>query len=156
MMFKKIMVCLDGSKLAEQIIPYAAEEAFCFNAKLVLFQSYIIPSAVAAAQAQVVFASGPDIIQEEANRLHTEATKYLESMATKLRERGLDVTCVVTRGSAGEAIIDYAHHEEIDLIAIATHGHGGLGRVIFGSVADHVLRESGLPILVIKPKHADS
>ena len=156
MKFKKIMVCLDGSILAEQILPYAEEEAFCFNAKLILFQSYIIPSAVAAAQAQVVFASGPDIIQEEANRLHAEAAKYLDSMAVKLKEKGLDVTCVVTRGSAGEAIINYAHNEEVDLIAIATHGHGGLGRVIFGSVADYVLRESGLPILVIKPKHGTS
>jgi len=155
-MFKKMMVCLDGSKLAEQILPYATEQAFCFNAKLILFQSYIIPSAVAAAQAQVVFASGPDIIQEEADRLLAEATKYLESIAETLKEKGLDVSCAVMRGSAGEAIISYAQSEQVDLIAIATHGHGGLGRVIFGSVADYVLRESGLPMLVVRPKNSDS
>jgi nucleotide-binding universal stress UspA family protein len=52
----------------------------------------------------------------------------------------------------GEAIVDYAEGHEIDLIAIATHGRSGLGRLVFGSVADFVLREAGLPILVVKPK----
>jgi nucleotide-binding universal stress UspA family protein len=52
----------------------------------------------------------------------------------------------------GEAIVSYADENSISLIAIATHGRSGLGRLVFGRVADFVLREAGLPILVIKPK----
>jgi len=60
---------------------------------------------------------------------------------------------VTIRGlQVGEAIVSYANENNISLIAIATHGRSGLGRLVFGSVADFVLRETGLPILVIKPK----
>lgn len=54
----------------------------------------------------------------------------------------------------GEAIVGYAHNGNFDLIALATHGRSGMGRAIFGSVADHVLRESRLPIPIIKPQEA--
>jgi nucleotide-binding universal stress UspA family protein len=52
--------------------------------------------------------------------------------------------------------MEYAQDNAIDLICIATHGRSGLGRVVFGSVADIVLRKSGLPILVIKPKETET
>jgi nucleotide-binding universal stress UspA family protein len=155
-MFEKILVCLDGSRLAEQILPYATEQAIRFKSKVVLLQAFIIPSAIAAAGAQAAPAASTDIIQEEANKLEAEAKVYLEEIAKPLREKGLDVECVTLQGTAGEVIIDYAHNEAVDLIALATHGHSGLGRVIFGSVADHVLRESGLPILLIKPKKTET
>ena len=80
---------------------------------------------------------------------------YLEEVAEPLRENGLDVACVVLHGVAGDVIVSYAQNEPVDLIALATHGHSGLGRIVFGSVADHVLRESGLPILVIKPQEIE-
>jgi nucleotide-binding universal stress UspA family protein len=82
-----------------------------------------------------------------------EAKAYLEGLAQPLRDKGLNVQCVTLRGlQVGEAIVSYADESNISLIAIATHGRSGLGRLVFGSVADFVLRETGLPILVIKPK----
>jgi nucleotide-binding universal stress UspA family protein len=155
-MFEKILVCLDGSKLAEQILPYATEQAARFNSKVVLLQAFTIPSTVAAAEAQAAPTATPDLMQEEAHRLEAEARAYLEEVAIPLREKGLDVGCVTLQGTAGEVIVGYAQNEPVDLIALATHGHSGLGRVIFGSVADHVLRESGLPILVIKPQEMET
>lgn len=154
-MFEKILICLDGSKLAEQILPYATEQAKRFNSKVVLLQAFTIPSTVTAAGAQASPAVSPDLIQEEAHRLEAEAKAYLEEVATPLREKGMDVVCITLQGTAGEVIVSYAQNEDADLIALATHGRSGLGRVIFGSVADHVLRESGLPILVIKPQEAE-
>ncbi len=151
-MFEKILVCLDGSKLAEQILPYAAEQALRFNSKVVLLQSYTVPSSIAAAGAQAAPAASTDVVQEEASRLAAEAGDYLEKTAAPLREKGLEVTCAVLQGTAGEVIVGYAQNEAVGLVALATHGHSGLGRAIFGSVADHVLRESGLPILMIKPR----
>jgi nucleotide-binding universal stress UspA family protein len=150
-MFEKILVCLDGSRLAEQILPYAMEQATRFHSKVILIQAYTIPSSIAAAEAQAAPVNS-DLMQEEAQRLEAEAKAYLEKVAAPLREKGLDVACITLQGTAGDAIVGYAQNEPVDLIALATHGHSGLGRVIFGSVADHVLRESGLPILVIKPQ----
>ena len=154
-MFEKILVCLDGSKLAEQILPYAVEQAKRFNSKIVLLQAYLVPSTELAAATQGAPAAAPQVLQQEEQRLQKEATDYLEEVADPLRENGLDVACVVLNGIAGDVIVGYAQNEPVDLIALATHGHSGLGRIVFGSVADHVLRESGLPILVIKPQETE-
>jgi nucleotide-binding universal stress UspA family protein len=145
-MFEKILVCLDGSKLAAQILPYATQQAMHFNSKIILLRAFNIPSAATTA------AIAPNLIQEELRGLEAEAKAYLEEVAIPLREKGLDVDCITLQGTAGDVIVGYAKNEPIDLIALATHGHSGLGRAVFGSVADYVLRESSLPILVIKPE----
>ncbi len=150
-MFKKMLVCLDGSKLAEQILPYATEEALRLGSKLVLLQVIVVqtpPVVAAGASAYAVKAA-----EQQFERDETEAKAYLEGLAQPLREMGLDVECVTLRGlQIGQTIIDYANDHKVDLIAIATHGRSGLKRLVFGSVAEFVLRESGLPILLIKPK----
>ena len=147
-MFEKILVCLDGSNLAEQILPYAIEEALHFNSKIVLLQ-VITPSSIAAPQE----AHGSEWITEELNRLESQAWAYLGNVVRNLNKKGVDVEWMVVVGQkTGDTIVNFADKNNIDLIAIATHGRSGLGRTIFGSVADHVLREAGLPILVMKPK----
>jgi nucleotide-binding universal stress UspA family protein len=80
------------------------------------------------------------------------ARAYLGKLAAPLRKRGIEVETVAVPGRPGEAILDYANTNSISLIAIATHGRGGLRRAVFGSVADQVLRRSGLPVLVIRPQ----
>jgi nucleotide-binding universal stress UspA family protein len=152
-MFEKILVCLDGSKLAEQILPYAVEEALHFQGKLVLLQ--VIPEPVAYSPGIPGTAVAPvqtDIMLEEAEEALNGARNYLEKIATPLRKKGVQVEVVSILGRAGEAILSYASNNNVDLITIATHGRSGLRRGIFGSVADYVLRESGLPILVIRPQ----
>jgi nucleotide-binding universal stress UspA family protein len=152
-MFKKILVCLDGSKLAEQILPYAAEEALHFQGRLVLFQ--VVPEPVAFSPGIPGVASVPlqtDTMLEEAKMALNEARDYLEKIANPLRKKGIRVDAVSILGRAGEAILDYARTKNVNLITIATHGRSGLRRGVFGSVADYLLRESGLPMLVIRPK----
>ena len=139
-MFERILVCLDGSSLAEQILPYATEAAQRFNSKLILLQ-VIPPSSVSVGT-------------ETASEIIGPAKAYLEHVAQPLREKGLDVECVTLFDTPGKAIITYADKNEVELIAIATHGRSGLGRVLFGSVADFVLKESRVPILIIRPQHA--
>jgi nucleotide-binding universal stress UspA family protein len=157
-MFSKILVCLDGSRLAEQIIPYATEQALHFKCKVVLLQVYNISSSIAAAAAGGAAGTsmvGPDMIKEEISRLESEAITYLNEVAISLKEQGLDVSVAISQGTAGDTIVSFAQAEGVDLIALATHGHSGLGRVVFGSVADKVLRDSGLPILIIKPQDTE-
>jgi len=153
-MFKKILICLDGSHLAEQILPYAIEQATRFNARLLLLQVITVPSTAAVAavpEAGVPTFTAP-MIEEQIRAKESDAIAYLQGAAQQLRSKGLQVELAILQGVPGETIVRYAEKNEIDLIAIATHGHSGLGRLVFGSVADHVLRHSGLPVLVIKPK----
>lgn len=156
-MFKKILVCLDGSELAEQILPYATEQALQFDSKVTLLQVISLPSSIAMASLAGALPQTGDVIEEDTRRQEAEIKAYLDSVAQSLSEKGIDVECVSLGPSQpGEAIVKYAHDNAFDLICIATHGHSGLGRVVFGSVADYVLRESGLPILVIKPKETEA
>jgi nucleotide-binding universal stress UspA family protein len=152
-MFRTILVCLDGSLLAEQILPYAADEAVAHEGQVILFRVTtvpIIPSPAipGAPSAPLTVAT----MEQAAIEDEAEAGNYLERVAaTLLDERGLRARCVVVPGDAGEAIVSYARSEDVDLIAIATHGRSGLGKAVFGSVADYVLRRSGHPVLLIKP-----
>jgi nucleotide-binding universal stress UspA family protein len=152
-MFKKILVCLDGSDLAEQILPYAAAEALRFQGKLVLFR--VVPEPVAFSPGIPGAGAAPiqtDAMLSDAKRALDKAREYLEKIAAPIRKKGIKVDAVSTLGRAGEAILDYADSNNVNLIAIATHGRRGLERGVFGSVADYVLRESGLPMLVIRPQ----
>ena len=156
-MFKKILICLDGTKLAEQILPYAELASLC-GGKAVLLQvlelSKAFPPASMPAFAPTYFSNEQVELQVEG--LENEAEGYLDLQAKKLREDGIDVDCVVLEGIPGEAIINYAESNGVDLIAIATHGRGGLGRVAFGSVADFVLKKAGRPVLLIRPKRIEA
>lgn len=167
-MYKKILVCLDGSSLAEQVLPYASDEAKRFNSKLVLLQvitsRVTIPPVGVGHEFPPVSAAGPgygaateatqsiaEVEMAEIKKEENKAKGYLEGIAQNVRTEGVNVETDTVQGEAGESIVNYAAKHEIELIAIATHGRSGLGRAVFGSVADFVLRESGLPILVIKP-----
>jgi len=147
--FQNILVCLDGSKLAEQILPYAAEQAARFGSSLVLFQVVNLASVPAPTGIESVPVAVPDNLLQEAE---AAARDYLDGLARSLRQRGLKVQCVTLIGHPAESIVSYAEESGFDLVAIATHGRSGLRRLVFGSVADYVIRKSGLPILLIKPK----
>lgn len=150
-MFQKILVCLDGSKLAEQILPYAEAQAQQFSSRIILLQVVTIPSAAIAGVGPVP--SSGEIIAEQFNLAEKDAMTYLKSVAQSLGVKGLKAEAVTLQGTqVGEGIVDYANKNSIDLIAIATHGRSGVGRAVFGSVADYVLRGSGIPILVVRPK----
>jgi len=147
-MFRKILVCLDGSSLAEQVLPYATEVAQRFGSRVVLLQVIHLPASFAAAAAQ----GGEKILAEEVGRLAGEARAYLEGVAASLREKGLEVEAAALEGTPSETIVTYARENEVDLIAIGTHGRKSLGRLIFGSVADYVLKHSSIPVLTVKPQ----
>jgi nucleotide-binding universal stress UspA family protein len=155
-MFKKILVCLDGSPLAEQILPYAVEQAQKFESKIILFTVFSEPTFTS-----VALPGFPGVpmdtraMEIQAQQEEKESTTYLQSVADKLAsEKGLQAEGVTTMGVAGQTIVQYAAANEIELIAIATHGRGGLGRAVTGSVADYVIRNSTIPILLIKPEKA--
>jgi nucleotide-binding universal stress UspA family protein len=148
-MFQKILVCLDGSKLAEQILPYAVEQAAQFGSSLVLFLVVSLATVPTPTGIESVAAVVPENMLADAE---AEAKDYLGSLALSIRKKGLKVQCVTVVGHPAESIVNYAEEKGFDLVTIATHGRSGLKRLVFGSVAEYVTRNSRLPMLLIKPK----
>ena len=79
-----------------------------------------------------------------------QAKAYLERMAHRLIEQGIEASTAVWTGSVAESIVKYAEVNHMDLIAMCTHGRTGLARWALGSVADWVLRPAGIPILLVR------
>ena len=152
-MFRKILVCLDGSGLAEQILQYASEEAVNAEKEVVLLRVVPLSHGTTIAVPGVISnippsPPGPEQLAAD----ETEAREYLDVKAEALKKIGINVICEVIVGSSGESIVKYAHENKVDLIAIATHGRSGIKRMLFGSVTEYVIKNSNLPILLIKPK----
>jgi len=154
-MYKRILVCLDGSDLAEQIVPYAIEQALHFDSEVILIQvfeesSKLLIAPPPATGGPVPFI--PTVTPEAKHKLEEEAKVYLERWAEIIGKRGAKVRYTLEEGSPAVTILDYCSQHGIDLIAIATHGRSGLSRTLAGSVADEVIRRSHIPILVIRPR----
>jgi len=153
MMFKKVLVCLDGSSLAEQILPYIAGDSRSFK-KIVLLKviptpGVDIPIGVPGETAAPLQTKS---MLERVKKELEQAPDYLEARAQPLRDMGLDIECVVLEGAPARTIIDYAHDNNFGLIAIATHGHSGLRHITMGSTAEYILKNAGLPVLMVTPR----
>ncbi len=141
MKIEKILVPLDGSALAESAIATAVEMARPGRATLML---------VRAAEAYTW--TDPVDAQIEVVR---EAETYLAGVAERLKQEGLTkVETSVWYGPAGAAIVHAARARKADVIVMTTHGRGGLGRLILGSVAESVLRGTTTPILLLRAPEA--
>jgi nucleotide-binding universal stress UspA family protein len=136
-MFRTILVPLDGSPLAERALPYAVELARRARAQLVLFQAIPLAEAASAADDET-----PPLAMAES---------YLRDLASRCDDVAMVETRVVV-GDAGRAILDEIDRGAADLVVLSTHGRSGLGRWIYGSVADQVMREACVPIVLV-PAH---
>ena len=145
-MYKRIVVPLDGSALAEQALPYAVAQAERFGADIVLLKvleplpeaTLVSPGAVRAA--------------EEASA--GLARDYLEGVAGGLREQGIDAETVLVEGKAHAQIVRFAAEEGVDLIVISSRGHSGFSRWLLGSVTDRVVRGATVPVLLVRCQEA--
>jgi nucleotide-binding universal stress UspA family protein len=141
--FKRIVVSLDGSSGAEQVLPGVVDLARVDESELTLLR-VVVPRT--SAQKTVANECAPWWDKEVA-----AAEAYLFRTADKLQEDGLRTrTDVVIGENVAKSIADYAARESADLLAIATHGRGGLSRVLIGSVADALTRTSHTSLLVLR------
>ena len=143
-MYHKILVPLDGSLIAEQAIPQALALAQVFDSELYLVQvitNYLMPPYGIDYQMGETFR---DVAMREAH-------EYLETVRAKLEPQyGGTIQTKVIEGLVAENIIDFADFQNIDIIVMATHGRSGVGRWVFGSIAERVLRASHCPILLVR------
>lgn len=140
----RIMVPLDGSAMAEQVLPVVAQVVRAFGARLTLFQVPITSSNGWMTGDWVAPIQGVLETAEE------DSQRYLDSVAERLEKQGIAVDTATAMGPVATSIIEYAEANHIDLIAMCTHGRTGLMRWALGSVADRVLRAGSTPILLVR------
>ncbi len=143
-MYKRVLVALDGTEGSEQVLPWARGLALLDNASVVLLHVCPEPNVIVSDGKVMSF-----VDQEEA-RLRQGATGYLARLAEDLKAAGLPSEVVVRFGEPAEVILEVAKDKEADLIALATHGRSGLGRLLHGSVATWILRHTDVPVLLLK------
>jgi len=153
-MYQKVLVPLDGSKLAECVLPHITGIIKDCNATEVVLAQVVEPVTIiegdwfegGVAESNIPKLKSP----EEINKMNMfNAKDYLQKVATELGYGGKVNTEVIT-GKAAESIAEYAEKNNIDLIIIATHGRSGPSRWIFGSVADRILRSACIPVLMVR------
>jgi nucleotide-binding universal stress UspA family protein len=141
---QRFLVPLDGSAVAEQVLPSVTATAQALGAEITLFQVPIIHVSGSLRGDWYLPIHG---VLETAKQ---DAEAYLHRMAGRLREQGVPVSTATQIGGVADSIIAYAETNRMDLIAMCTHGRTGLGRWTLGSVADRVLRGSRIPILLVR------
>lgn len=133
-MYKKILVPLDGSEIAESILPHVKDMASAHQAEVILLR--VLP------------ATG--VLPSVAEREVTEARNYLSAVEKRLQQEKVNARFTIRHGKDATEITDYAEVNDVDLIAMSTHGRGGVSRWVFGSVAEKVLRGTNKPILLVR------
>jgi nucleotide-binding universal stress UspA family protein len=141
-MFKTLLVPLDGSELSESILPRVIAVAKPSNARVVLLQAH------EPLDQGVRVAMGQDLAGKLDTVTREDAEANLNKVAGDLANQGIRADIALAEGKPAEAILEYVSTHTIDLILMASHGRSGLSRWAFGSVAEKVLRQSPVPVLI--------
>ncbi len=143
-MYKRILVPLDGSEVAEAVLPHAVELAKMSGAELFLLS---VPTDPAAA-----FAFGdPGLASEFVDAQESITQKYLKSIKKDLEAKGAKVSTLIRDGAVAPVIIAVSEEINADMITMATHARSGVAHLFLGSVAEKILRTSKLPVMLVRP-----
>jgi nucleotide-binding universal stress UspA family protein len=154
-MYKKILVPLDGSELAECVLPHVESIAKGCGVANVVFVRVFEPAHLPVA---TEFAGGGSFSEEDAAKSRKKqdehnkaaAKKYLGDVVKRSKYDGAALKAEVIMGKPADSIAEYAEKHGVDLIIIATHGRSGISRWVYGSVADKVLRSACVPVLMVR------
>jgi nucleotide-binding universal stress UspA family protein len=144
-MFKRILVPLDGSGLAEAVLPTVKAIAQAFASEITLLRVVSPPNLVSGTR------DFAEIYISMFDEMQQEAAIYIEAQKKALHADGFKVNGRTVNGeSTADLILDVADELEVDAIAMSTHGRGGIKRWVYGSVADKVLRHAHVPVLLVR------
>ena len=146
-MYQTILVPLDGSKLAECVLPHVKTLVKGAEAKRVIFARVVEP--FRPPTADYIFDDAQIKKIESENRAESE--KYLKGIMGQAKYGpGVRVESAVLYGNVADALAEYANKNAADIIVIATHGRSGISKWVWGGVADRILRSSCVPILMVR------
>ena len=144
---KSIVVPLDGSEVAESVLPAVVEMAKKLNIEIVLFRAFNVPYSVFGGVRDHIA-----IVDELLGGIKAEARDYLEKKTEELKKQGANkVSYVLEQGTSADQIISLGRKTPDNLIAMCTHGWSGVKGWVLGSITETVVRHSGDPVLVIRP-----
>lgn len=155
-MYAKILVTLDGSDLALAALPEVAHLSGPESVVLLVEVVDTVAQLVArTSSTEPEFdggGTGIDTADRAVAAQREGADRQLREAAAHLASDGVEhVECHVLDGHAGDAIVEFAEREDVDVIVMATHGRSGVVRAVLGSVSDHVARHSRVPVLLVNP-----
>ena len=142
-MFKRVIIPLDGSELAEAILPFIIQIAGPLDIEVTLVR------VLQPVPPEVVEGVGRVMIDDVGQR-QAEAQTYLADLATSIGTSGVRVRTDVRIGVPVREIVECVRERDADLVAMTTHGRSGLGRFLFGSVAEAVLRQAEVPVFFLR------
>ena len=143
-MFKRILIALDGSTMAEKALSTALVLAQQFEAELFLFR-VVMPLPISY-RAGAASAAAIELAERDAV---LEAADYLDGLAAGIQEKGFGVRVATRLGNPSKDIVEFVEHNQIDMLVMCTRGQTGLARWLLGSVTDHVVRSSPVPVVVV-------
>lgn len=149
-MIERILLTLDGSPLAEEAIEQAL-----FHAEKSQAELHILRVVSPLAKSYRAGKASLSAIETAERDLKVMAQDYLDEKAEALSQSGLKIVTTMRYGQPHEMILDYATKNEVDLIVMARRGESGLTRWLIGSVTDHVVRASTVPVLVVPVQKAE-
>jgi nucleotide-binding universal stress UspA family protein len=141
--YRKILVPLDGSKTAEGVLPHAKALAYSEGAELILLT-------VAANPAMDFAFSDPGLALRAEEDQEARSTKYMGEVEKQLKSAGFKVSTLLRMGAVADVILTVAEEMQVDVIAMSTHGRTGPARWLLGSVAERVVRNSKVPVMLIR------
>lgn len=151
-MYKTILVPLDGSDLAEAIMPHVEIMALNHNSTLIFLQVLELPHLVGLPKGDVYDAL-PQMTPAEVNQHVQKAHRYLDGLVKRVERRGITARTLVEYGPIVVTIMRVARQENADLIAMASHGRGGMTDVFYGSVAAGILQRIDRPLLIVRAQN---
>ena len=145
-MYKKIVVPLDGSQVAECVIPHIEAIAGKSATKVELVT--VVEPLDIPTRGQIAISD--DEIKQIDDEGKNEATKYLRQVSSRIAKAGVNADTVILSGKPADSLVRYAVNNGADLIIMATHGRSGISKIFWGSVAEKILRATDIPVLLIK------
>lgn len=158
-MYDHILVTLDGSEIAEQVLPHVEAIAEKFGSEVTLLRvtpplSLAVTPPIALPMAPPADLYTTEQMLEALEEEQRYAAEYLRSVGERLRGRVKQVKEEVVQGQPADVIVERASALGIDLIAMTTHGRSGLQRLVLGSVADEVVRRAPCAVLLVRAREA--
>jgi nucleotide-binding universal stress UspA family protein len=147
-MYKRVLVPVDGSEVAEAIVPFILEIAGPLDLEVILLQ-------VNRPKLPMVIEGSRHVAIEDVEARREEAKAYLAGLVAELGAKGVRGSSRVRRGEPVAEILAAAKDDRCDLIAMSTHGRSGPARVVFGSIAEGVLRHAPVPVFLMKQTEAE-
>jgi nucleotide-binding universal stress UspA family protein len=147
-MYKRILLPLDGSAMAEQALPNAIAQAEQFGAILILLR-VLEPFP----HIRGMSAADMESIKQQASQW---AHAYLDKLVTDIREKGVSAQAAIVEGRPDVSILQFSETHQVDLIIVCSRGRSGVSRWLMGSVADRVVRGATVPVLLVRTQKEET